>query len=447
LTKYRIRANSLSALRDSIAAARTIFGPALPRQAAASLVDAAPHLKKYGITVVQNGRAWHLYEDWPGMDRRKVSGSLWDGRQPMSTAPWVGKVRCAHTTWQAAAQQMAASRGVQLFQHGGMGAAWLDGGPAGDALRRLKAAALDRGAPVPLRRQHEALAGRSSVWRSYLIERGVEYAGAAIGHGGATSGQKQSVTKAMGRHNAAICDARDADAELIAWCDRQERELYTGVRQINGQPHHLFGPPRPHWDILVDRWMNPRGSSGGPRVIGTMDDLFDPDAWITAAWMRADDASWSFTLPFGCSGNAISPVLRRWSDARKARTAALLLDATEEIASRPAFSDRVIPSSPQYRAMLGEVRAIHIKDRAGRPKSPPVNKVPGPIVRTIVVDKPGALFDMRKADMAAAARVIGHRDRPDLYWPPPRSIPHAAPRHEIFVMKAVENVQSYAIAA
>jgi hypothetical protein len=39
---------------------------------------------------------------------------------------------------------------VHLFQLGGMGAAWLDGGQAGDALRLLKAAALDRGAPVPL---------------------------------------------------------------------------------------------------------------------------------------------------------------------------------------------------------------------------------------------------------------------------------------------------------
>jgi hypothetical protein len=90
-TKYRIRANSLSALRDSLAAARTIFGPALPHEVAAALADAEPHLKKFGITVVQNGHAWHLYEDWPGVDRRRVSGSVWDGRQPLSDAPWVGK--------------------------------------------------------------------------------------------------------------------------------------------------------------------------------------------------------------------------------------------------------------------------------------------------------------------------------------------------------------------
>jgi hypothetical protein len=124
----------------------------------------------------------------------------------------------------------------------------------------------------------------------------------------------------------------------------------------------------------------------------------------------------------------------------------LLLAATKEIANRPAFSDRVIPSSPEYRVVLGEVRTVVIKDPTRR-KSAPINKTPGPVVRIIVAKKRGALFGMRKADMAAACRTIGLADRPDLYWPPPRSIPNASPAHEIFVMKAAKTVQKYAIAA
>jgi hypothetical protein len=451
--RYKRRANALSALGDTIAAVQTIFGPVLPHQAIAALVEAEPHLSKYGITVIANGHAWHLHEDWPGMDRRKVSGSLWDGRQSMSSARWAGKARCAHTTWKAAAQQSASWRGMQLFRHGGMGAAWLDAGPAGDALRLLRAAALDRGAPVPLCAQQERLTGRSSQNRSFLVERGVAYPGAAIGCGGATSGDKQSVTKAMAAHNAGICRERDADAELIAWCDERERELYSGV--VNGR--HLFGVPRSHWDILIDRLMNPRGQ-GKPRVLGAVmiDEVadpecavFDPAEWARATSMRADDVSWSHTRPMRCSGKAVSPVLRQWSGYRKARTAALLLNVTDKIANRPAFSDRVIPSSPEYRTRLGEVGQVRIivKERSGRPRPIKINRVPGPHVRIITADKPGALFGMRKADMAAAARVMGRDARPDLYWPPLRSIPNASSRHEIFVMKAAKSVQEYAKAA
>jgi hypothetical protein len=53
--RYKRRANALPALGDTIAAVQTIFGPVLPHQAIAALVEAAPHLSKYGITVIQNG--------------------------------------------------------------------------------------------------------------------------------------------------------------------------------------------------------------------------------------------------------------------------------------------------------------------------------------------------------------------------------------------------------
>jgi hypothetical protein len=47
-------------------------------------------LRQFGIQLTANDRAFHIYEEWPGMDRRRVSGSVWDGRKPNSRALWQG---------------------------------------------------------------------------------------------------------------------------------------------------------------------------------------------------------------------------------------------------------------------------------------------------------------------------------------------------------------------
>lgn len=54
-------------------------------------------LARYGVQFIANERAVHVYESWPGMDRRQVSGSVWDGREPQSDAPWrTPKLRFPH---------------------------------------------------------------------------------------------------------------------------------------------------------------------------------------------------------------------------------------------------------------------------------------------------------------------------------------------------------------
>ena len=79
-------------------------------------------LEPYGIRLIPNAPVFHIYEDWPGLDRRKVSGSVWDGRKPIWRTPSVRdyphkpgkltngpKVRCAHRSWKSAKQVSAAS--------------------------------------------------------------------------------------------------------------------------------------------------------------------------------------------------------------------------------------------------------------------------------------------------------------------------------------------------
>jgi hypothetical protein len=93
--------------------------------------------------------------------------------------------------------------------HRGIGHAWVEDSAARDILLMLKDAALDRGAPVPLCRQQETLTGRSSERRSYLVERGVAYPGAAVSHGGATAEEKRRQTILAGQVNAAIAELRE----------------------------------------------------------------------------------------------------------------------------------------------------------------------------------------------------------------------------------------------
>jgi hypothetical protein len=83
-------------------------------------------LRRFGVQLIANDRVLHVLEEWPGA----------------------------------------------------IGAAWLDDGPAGDALRYLKAQALDRGAPAPLAKQgsrerRSAVRGGATAQEKRLSEHGV----------------------------------------------------------------------------------------------------------------------------------------------------------------------------------------------------------------------------------------------------------------------------------
>src|SRR6516164_3313863 len=87
-------------------------------------------LEPYGITLVPNDPAegdshvLHVHQEWPHQIRRKVSGSVWDGRKPIWRRPTVSnyphrpgkltngpKIRCAHKGgWKSAEQLTAAAR-------------------------------------------------------------------------------------------------------------------------------------------------------------------------------------------------------------------------------------------------------------------------------------------------------------------------------------------------
>jgi len=86
-------------------------------------------LEPYGITLVPNDPAegdshvLHVHQEWPHQVRRKVSGSVWDGRKPIWRRPTVNdhphklgkltngpKIRCAHRSWKSAEQLTAAAR-------------------------------------------------------------------------------------------------------------------------------------------------------------------------------------------------------------------------------------------------------------------------------------------------------------------------------------------------
>jgi hypothetical protein len=86
-------------------------------------------LEPYGITLVPNdpaegdSRVLHVHQEWPHQVRRKVSGSVWDGRKPIWRKPTVSdhphklgkltngpKIKCAHRSWKSAAQLTAAAR-------------------------------------------------------------------------------------------------------------------------------------------------------------------------------------------------------------------------------------------------------------------------------------------------------------------------------------------------
>lgn len=133
-------------------------------------------LRQFGVQLVANDRSFHISEEWPGMDRRLISGSVFTQTR-------------------------------LFFSSGGIGATWLDDGPAGSALRHLKSLALDSGAPVPLAKQRLRLG--LSVTETY---------------GGATSEEKFSATISKRKLNERIMELRDNDLPLLRKCRAYERQ-------------------------------------------------------------------------------------------------------------------------------------------------------------------------------------------------------------------------------
>lgn len=89
---------------------------------------------------------------------------------------------------------------------GAVAQALLDDGPAGQALRHLKALSLDEGAPAPLGRQG------GTQWRSAQL-------------GGPPPLAKKRATETKGKINEAIVALREADPAFLAACEEQERLL------------------------------------------------------------------------------------------------------------------------------------------------------------------------------------------------------------------------------
>ena len=171
-------------------------------------IEAMDHLfQRFGVRAIACGSVLHIHEDWPGMDRRRVSGSVWDGRAPLSTAPWEGPVRCAHKDWKAARRQLSAWRGLQLFrQGGGVGALWLDEGPVGELFRFLKTLGIDQGAPVPLDSQRFRL-GLSKTQTQ----------------GGPTPLEKRLATISRKKAKERVMALRDNDRSFLRECMAYER--------------------------------------------------------------------------------------------------------------------------------------------------------------------------------------------------------------------------------
>lgn len=155
-------------------------------------------LRQFGIQLIANDRVLHVYEEWPGMDRRKISGSVYK-----------------HTKL--------------FFLSGGIGAAWLDDGPAGDVLRHLKAQALDRGAPAALAKQGGTGRGCAQL-------------------GGATAQEKRLATLSRARENDAIVALRDADAAFVATCDDAEELNLKRADLMSRTPGHDWQAP---WQEVV----------------------------------------------------------------------------------------------------------------------------------------------------------------------------------------------------
>jgi hypothetical protein len=124
---------------------------------------------------------------------------------------------------------------------GAIGAAWLDDGPTGDALRVMKG--LDRGAPVPLYRQRLTEGG-------HIKERYQEYGTL----GGATEDEVKLATESRRKVNERIAALRDADAKWVSYCEAEE-----GKRLELAQQFPFFAEAV--WDRYI-RWIIDNSAGG-----------------------------------------------------------------------------------------------------------------------------------------------------------------------------------------
>jgi hypothetical protein len=173
-------------------------------------------LAEFGIQLIVNKddlvyddypRVFHVYEEWPGAIWHRRSGSIYkdgvwrDGPSSLTLHP-------------GRSERGTVSRGrafVFTRPPAGIGAAWLDDGPAGDVLRHLKGQALDKGAPVPFWKQ-------SRLHRDAIRDNG--------GLFGGDPQEKRQATNQREKHNAEIIALRDADPRVVAdWLEYERREL------------------------------------------------------------------------------------------------------------------------------------------------------------------------------------------------------------------------------
>jgi hypothetical protein len=187
-------------------------------------------LEEFGVRLIANDRAVHVYEEWPGMDRRRISGSV---------------LNCAVGFDISSREPVQWERTRLFFQGGGMGAAWEDDGPAGAVLRHLKAQALDHGAPAPFYRQRFTDAGyRKDQFRKL---RPVDCPRQYGLLGGATADELKLATLSREKVNEAIMALREADPEFLKRCEEAERAAERLRLQFE------IGEEEPVWGRYI-RW-------------------------------------------------------------------------------------------------------------------------------------------------------------------------------------------------
>ncbi len=197
-------------------------------------------LLRYGVQLIANDRVMHFYEEWPGMDRRCVSGSVLNPAiSPKSSnvlfPPRIAK-RASGSTAKGFQPGERPTSGWSVFlKGGGIGAAWLDDGPAGDVLRHLKSLALDGGAPVP----RPAQADRLDVSRWTGL------------HGGPTSHELRLATLSKEKLNERIVAHRDGDPVAVADCEAYEKRMHDLDELIPGHRQTA-------WERMVGVWAQQR---------------------------------------------------------------------------------------------------------------------------------------------------------------------------------------------
>jgi hypothetical protein len=168
-------------------------------------------LAEYGVQLIANDRTVHVYEEWPGLDRRRRSGSIY--REGI-WAPGASTVLYLPAALRAE-KGTVSQRCAFTFHRApeGIGGAWMDNGPAGAVLRHLKGQALDHGAPAPLYRQRLTPDGYR---KAHFVRYGML--------GGATAAELKLATEMRGKVNNAIMALREADPAFLKRCEVEERK-------------------------------------------------------------------------------------------------------------------------------------------------------------------------------------------------------------------------------